>query len=444
MKFNVFTHMKPRVIFVLGALLIEAWVLAAQSQSLAFVIRNVRVFDGERFINNRTVVVEGGRISRVGDAAVTSAAEAEQIDGTGLTLLPGLIDSHVHLGTFKQVEALQQALAFGVTTAVDMWTGPPPRGFAGQSALSRLKGIESSDAPDMAAVLTAGTGATAQGGHPTQMDGGWAALVTPTVKTPAEADGFVAARIAEGSDFIKIIYDDANYSYGLHLPTLNEEMIAAIAKSAHANGKLAIAHIGTEEQARGAISAGVDGLAHVFLGASVSDDFGQFASMHHVFVISTLTTLYAVCGDSDGPGILNDAAAAKYLRVEFRSVLSLPGSEQKPSCKGTTQAIRQLSDARVPLLAGTDAPGPGTTYGASLHREIEHFVSAGMTPAAALAAATSTPARIFKMTDRGQIKPGMRADLLLVRGDPSKDIRSTLDIVAIWKRGIRLERMPQK
>jgi imidazolonepropionase-like amidohydrolase len=91
-------------------------------------------------------------------------------------------------------------------------------------------------------------------------------------------------------------------------------------------------------------------------------------------------------------------------------------------------------------LAGTDAPGPGTTYGASLHWELEHLVDAGMAPAAAIAAATSVPSRIFGMTDRGQIKPGMRADLVLVAGDPSKQIRDTRNIVAIWKRGVRFQK----
>jgi len=91
----------------------------------------------------------------------------------------------------------------------------------------------------------------------------------------------------------------------------------------------------------------------------------------------------------------------------------------------------------VPLLAGTDTPGPGTTYGASVHKEMEHLVNAGLTPTSALAAATSATARAFRLTDRGRIKAGMRADLLLVNGDPTKEIRDTRHIVAVWKRGVR-------
>jgi imidazolonepropionase-like amidohydrolase len=96
----------------------------------------------------------------------------------------------------------------------------------------------------------------------------------------------------------------------------------------------------------------------------------------------------------------------------------------------------------VPILAGTDVPATGTTYGASLHKELEHLVDAGLTPTAALAAATSAPARAFRMTDRGRIETGMRADLLLVDGDPTTQIRDTSKIVAIWKRGVRVQRAP--
>ena len=111
-------------------------------------------------------------------------------------------------------------------------------------------------------------------------------------------------------------------------------------------------------------------------------------------------------------------------------------------CDAAPQAVRQLAAARVPLLAGTDVPAPGTTYGASLHKELEHLVDAGLAPAAALAAATSATAKAFRMTDRGRISAGMRADLLLVDGDPSKQIRATRNIVAIWKRGVRVQRAP--
>jgi imidazolonepropionase-like amidohydrolase len=102
--------------------------------------------------------------------------------------------------------------------------------------------------------------------------------------------------------------------------------------------------------------------------------------------------------------------------------------------------VRQLAGKHVPVLAGTDAPSPGQTYGASLHGELALLVGAGLSATQALAAATSAPARAFGLGDRGRIGPGLRADLVLVDGDPTKDLSATRRIVAIWKRGVRVDR----
>jgi hypothetical protein len=91
--------------------------------------------------------------------------------------------------------------------------------------------------------------------------------------------------------------------------------------------------------------------------------------------------------------------------------------------------------AGVPILAGTDTPNPGTAHGVSMHRELELLVEAGLTPAQALAAATAVPAARFGLADRGRIAPGLRADLVLVKGDPTTDITATRRIAGVWKRG---------
>lgn len=399
--------------------------LPAQSGGV-YVIRNVRVFDGEGVVERQTVVISDGKIAAVG-SKVAVPPGAQEITGEGRTLLPGLMDAHVHLPFFGAAGALQQNVAFGVTTVVVMWAPP--------ALVAQVKEFEAANRPDVAAVLTAGTGATAPGGHPTQMDP-QAAKLTPTLSSPGEADAFVAARLAEGSDFIKIIYDEIE-KYGRR-PTLDEATVSALAAAAHTRGRIAVAHIGTERHARGAIAAGVDGLAHLFEGTTVSADFGQFAAKHNVFVIPTLSVLYAACGNSDGPGIARDADAMKRVSPQFSGLLEMQTTVTNFSCDAAAPSIRQLMAAGVPVLAGTDAPAPGSTYGASLHRELEHLVNAGLTPTAALVAATSAVATAFRMNDRGRIRSGMRADLLLVDGDPSKQIRDTRNIVAIWKRGVKL------
>jgi hypothetical protein len=92
------------------------------------------------------------------------------------------------------------------------------------------------------------------------------------------------------------------------------------------------------------------------------------------------------------------------------------------------------------LLCGTDAPNPGTTHGASVHDELALMVAAGLSPVTALAGATSLPARRFGLTDRGRIAAGLRADLVLVDGDPTTTITDTRRIVGVWRTGVKLDR----
>jgi imidazolonepropionase-like amidohydrolase len=104
------------------------------------------------------------------------------------------------------------------------------------------------------------------------------------------------------------------------------------------------------------------------------------------------------------------------------------------------QVVAQLSARGVPILAGTDHNNRGTAPGSSLHGELEFLVAAGLTPMQALSAATAATAMAFRLKDRGRIAPGLRADLVLVDGDPTVDIRATRSIVAVWKDGAEFDR----
>jgi imidazolonepropionase-like amidohydrolase len=396
--------------------------LRGQANGAPVLIQDVRVFDGEAITEHRSVLIENGKISRIGDAGL-KAPKAEVIDGRGRTLLPGFFDAHVHIPD-DAAPALRQALIFGVTTQLDM--------FSGGERMRLMKDAVRGDPADISDVRTAGTGATVPGGHPTQMGG----APFPTITGPDEAQAFVDARIAEGSDYIKIIHDG-----GPRMPMLDNETMRALVVAAHKRGKLVVVHVLAEQQAREAIMAGADGLAHLFAGDTVAPDFGRLAASHHIFVIPTLSTVALFCGRSPGRSILADSKLQPFVREQWRAALNMPvDSTQQHRCNGTDAAIRQLVAAGVPILAGTDAPVPGNTYGASVHAELELLVRAGLTPTQALVATTSAPAKAFHFTDRGFIRSGMRADLLLVDGDPAHDILATRNIVAIWKHGTRVRR----
>jgi imidazolonepropionase-like amidohydrolase len=168
--------------------------------------------------------------------------------------------------------------------------------------LEGLKEIESADSSDLSDVRTAGSGATAPGGHPAETSG----PAIPTITRPEQAEAFVDARIREGSDFIKAFYDDlsAYLPEGRRLPMMSRETLRGLVEASHKRGKLVVVHIGTEQQARDAINAGADGLAHMFTGKSAGADFGKFAASRGVFVIPTLAMLYSTSGESGGPALL--------------------------------------------------------------------------------------------------------------------------------------------
>jgi imidazolonepropionase-like amidohydrolase len=295
--------------------------------------------------------------------------------------------------------------------------------------LLTLKRIEATDSLALADLRIAGIGATAPGGWPTSP------TPYPTVSTPVEAAAFVQMRLSEGSDFIKIFYDDLS-RFGNPRPTISEDTLRALIEAATAHGTISVVHVATEAQARAAVGAGGSGLAHVFIGDTVSADFGEFAASHGAFVIPTLSVLR--CRLVEVPRSATDERLAPFLPPEARR---LEASRQRSvaqgrmPCAALQSTLKQLIAAKVPILAGSDEPLPGSTYGASLHGELSMLVENGLTPLQALIAATSAPADAFRLVDRGRIRPGRRADLMLVEGDPSRDILATRNIVAVWKRG---------
>jgi imidazolonepropionase-like amidohydrolase len=407
---------------LLLAALVAAAPLAAQEPPT--LIRGARVFDGVRMLGRRDVLVQNGRIAGIGERL--TFAGATEVDGTGRTLLPGFIDAHTH--TFADV--LPQALAFGVTTQLEMFTNP------GMSARWKEE-QRGAGVAGRADVFSSGYLVTAPGGHGTQFG-----MPIPTINAPDSAQAFVDARIAEGSDYIKIVYDDGG-AYSLKRPTLDQATVKALVDAAHARGKLAVVHVHSLDFATKAIEAGADGLVHVYSDSDAHAAFVALAKARNAFVIPTLAVNMSVTGTAAGTSLINDARIDSLLTRNDVGQLqqafpTRPGAAAKYA--NAEGAVRALNAAGVAVIAGTDAPNPGTTHGASMHNEIELLVRAGLTPAQALAAATSVPARAFRLADRGRIAVGQRADLMLVRGDPTSDITATRAIDGVWKGGVRFDR----
>lgn len=326
----------------------------------------VRVFDGVRVTPEATVVVRDSVIS-----AVTAGAEvpagAIVVDGRGKTLLPGLIDAHTH--TYA-VEHLCAAVIFGVTTELDMFTNPS---FAASQRTEQAAG----KAIGRADLFSAGTLVTPPGGHGTEYG-----FPIPTITAADQADAFVAARVAEGSDYIKIVYDDGS-EVGLPWKTIDEPTLAAVIRAAKARKKLAVVHVLAREFARGAIAAGADGLVHLFVDKPVDDAFVHLVAEHKAFVIPTLTVLDSVNRNGGNAALADDPALAPYLTADDVQMLKsgFPGKTPPADVlKIPRETVKALKAAEVRILAGTDCGNPGTTHGASVHRELVLLVAAGLTP----------------------------------------------------------------
>src|SRR5215813_2881795 len=414
--------MKSLVAITLAATLsLCAASMPARQPAGTFAFRNVDVFDGSRMIRRTTVIVRDGMIRAVGTDLVIPPS-ANIIEGKGRTLLPGFFDAHTHLGVMNIEQFLRDALDFGVTTELEMW------GSDASLALRNKKAIGGS--LDSADLRTAGTGITVPHGHPTQMGG----PDIPTLAPGDDVQAFVDARIAEGGDYIKIIYE---HGY----PTLTKQQLEEVVAAAHKRNKLVVIHISTQSEARDAIAAGVDGLVHIFADSPPEADFATFAAQHHVFVVPTLSVIEAITGSSDKPWWQSAPHVDSYITPSMRRSLDMKmksfGNLKFTHAHAAVGALRR---AGVPILAGTDAPAPSLAHGLSLHHELELLVLSGLTPLEALASATSAPARAFGFHDRGRIAEGLRADLLLVNGDPTIDIRATRDIVGVWKIGVQYSR----
>lgn len=394
-------------------------------------ITGARVFDGEQVIGMHTVVLDGAGIAAVGGPVPPGATV---VDAAGGTLLPGLIDSHVHTDS----DGLRLALRFGITTELEMmghWTPEERAAIAGD---------------DVADLRSAGMGITPPGGHPSEYgppadafpDGPPPGFSFPFCSTPAEAATMIGQQLAEGYDYVKIMIEDGTVVGHPGLTVISDDVLTAAVREAHRHGKLAIAHATTIDGARRAVRTGIDGLAHMWADGGAAPDIVADIARAGTFVTPTLTVLSSATGH---PGSRFAADERVSSRLSPQWLDALRGSMNvypQGNLDDALGAVAALQAAAVDILAGTDVSSPdpafgGMAHGASVHHELQLLVTAGLTPVQALRAATATPARRFGLTDRGRITPGARADLLLVDGDPTTTIADTLSIRAVWRRGAR-------
>lgn len=395
------------------------------------VFDDVRVFDGERDLGITDVWVQGETIVHVGEVELPEAPVEglEIVAGRGRTLLPGLIDAHVHVHSLLD---LQRAIAFGVTTELDQFMDEAKLGSI-RERQARGKLLDHAD------LRSAGSCATPPGGH--GIEYGVEIPTIPVAASVDEVDAWMADRVAAGVDWVKIIYDDG-HAVGRPFAIFDEPTLAAIIEAAHAAELRTVVHVSDRNAASTAIALGADGLAHGFIDAEADPAFVELARSHDAFVADTLAVWHVACAD---PRVLDELADERLLELaepgrawQVRASMRAAGAAGL-DCRDLDRSVRAFVDAGIDVLASTDAPNFGLQHGAALHVELALLVAAGLSPTEALTAATSAPARRFGLDDRGRIAAGLRADLLLVAGDPTEDVRDARAIVGVWKAGEALD-----
>lgn len=411
--------------------------ISAATAAPPLVITGANLFDPAAgvMLPDRTVVIEAGRIRSVGspERPAPIPPDARSIDARGKYLLPGLIDAHVHLVhvlDYAQVtgdEILPLFLAAGVTSVRS--TGDE---IVAATLVARIAREHPERAPR---VFTCSP--LIDGEPPIHRDVGRA------VVDPAQVPALVDEMALWGVTTLKI-YAGCERKVG-----------RAVIEAGHRRGLVVTAHLGAYS-AQDAVADGIDCLEHIisvagFLApdelanARDGDLFHQLAE-RKVLVDPTLIVFRNMILLPDDPAIAghaDNACVPRRLREFWPTYLrrsGLPAGEQsarREQLKRYQQVTRRLSESGVSLLVGTDAPEPNVPPGFSMHQELELLVESGLSPAAALSAATLGNSRALRQSDQlGTIAEGKLADLVLLKSNPLDAIENSRSIELVIHGGI--------
>lgn len=358
-------------------------------------IHNVRAFDGQGFTDPRSVIFVNGHITEHADGIET------EVDGTGKFLIPGLIDAHVHV---PDIAGLVSITSYGVTTALNMVCGD-------YTACAALK---HNNRRNVASLLSAGIAAVGNGTGNGALQPPPDKLVYPDTDLPQ----LVTWAFGNGSDYYKIVAKPGSVTQA------QQDTIVSTAHKVF--GRQTMTHAADIVAYKQAVASRSDGIQHMPDDGLLSSCTIAAIKKNKQFVTPTISIFKY--GYSN-PSVLvflgrTNSTNATYAHVE--------------------ENVRRLHKAGVPILAGTDAVGPiapgvDLPFGSALHDELQLLNSVGLTPLEALRAATVESARWHRLSDRGEIGIGKRADLVLLNSNPLLNISNTRDIARVWVGGVEAQ-----
>jgi imidazolonepropionase-like amidohydrolase len=441
-----------------GLLLVFASVPGLWSQAaapVATVLHDVRLIDGDGGVPREhvDVVLRGGRIASIRPAASQASLLRERsvqvVNLYGKTLMPGLISDHSHLGMTDGTASggvhqtpqnilrqLRQYEAYGITTVTSL-------------------GLNQQSFYDLAPKLHAGAlpgadlfGADRGFGVPDGAPPGTMGILDTQVyrpQTEAQAREEVREAAARHPTLLKIWVDDF---HGQMPAKLSPPMYQAIIDEAHRQGLRVAAHIYYLDDAKRLVADGVDVLAHGVRDMPVDQEFIDALKSHHVWYIPTLGLDESFYLFAEHPQLSSDRVLAHALQPELAAQFDDAAWRQKildnakklatdkSSVAMNLQNVKTLYDAGIQVGFGTDSGAtPLRIAGFAEHHELALLVRAGLTPLQAIGTATKNAAALLGLDDRGVVQPGKLADLIVVDGDPDRDIAEVDKISAVWHRG---------
>ena len=440
----------------LSALLLATTVWA-QPPSTPGPNRGAVIFEGARLlrpgsgspIERGTLLVDNGRIIRIGETPgdVKAPAGATRVDLAGKTVMPLLVDAHVHLGyqtglvfaadNFTRdtiVDQLDRYLYAGVGAVLSLGTDPGTLPF-------QVRADQAAGRRGGSTWLTAGRGIAAPNAGPG----------TPELKASAygvtteeEARRAVREQTANQVDFIKIWVDDRNGT----VPKLDPALSRAVIDEAHKQGTRVIAHVFYLDDAKDLARAGVDGFAHLVRDREVDDELVALVKSRNIFVMPNLA-ISENGAHASAPAWLAEPLLRETSPADVIARVGETFGRRTPEAVARAQrtyaamqrTLARLNAAGVTIVLGTDDGAVRDHfYAYTAHRELRLMVEAGMSPAQVLTAATKTSADVLGLTDRGRLEPGSRADLLVLDANPLDDIAHTTRIAAVYQNGVAIDR----
>jgi len=416
----------------------------ATSGQAGVTITGVSVVDVERgvIVPDQTVLVEKERITRIGPSdQVATAPDSQVVDGRGLFLMPGLVDAHVH--DFDPEVFGRVLLANGVTLVRDM-------GLPTEQALKLRQDANSGVLPWPEMVVT---GAILDGQPPQIPE------ISLGLRTPAEARAAVQSQAAAGVDQIKVYAD------------LEIGLLQAIIDEAHKLGLKVVGHVPEAVYVEDAVAAGLDEIEHLhgfdkvvgkLLGKPITlrrggqgVDARYWPLLAEVDRIELRTVLQriaangvAVCptvvvfkmGVHFHAAIAGEHEGSEYISPGIREVWRVKWASQEDCPEVIWQSmaafVRELYEAGVPLLVGTDLIVAGIVPGYAVHEEMAIWQEAGIPAADVLRGATIVPAQLMGLGDRlGTVGEGKVASMVLTRANPLEDVRHAREIAGVFLRG---------